>query len=147
MDNYFTPTDIRRVSPFSSNHPNHCKKNIPCTLARRICTIVENQQQKLRHLSKLKKNLNKYDYPIKIITNGIQKAEEIPQKLKENENLKKPKENEAFHLFLHIIQMILLYKTQLRIPLKSLRFAIPRFAMRMLRVIATVSIIYIQKCN
>ena len=44
MDIYFKPTDTRRCLPFSSSHPTHCKKNIPYTLTRRICTIVENQQ-------------------------------------------------------------------------------------------------------
>ena len=63
MDIYFKPTDTRRCLQFSSSHPNHCNKNIPFTLARRICTIVENQQQKLGHLSEFKENLKKYDYP------------------------------------------------------------------------------------
>ena len=40
---------------------------------------MENQQQKLRHLSELKEKLKKYDYPVNIITNGIKKALEIPQ--------------------------------------------------------------------
>ena len=53
---------LRWCLPFSSSHPNHCKKNIPVTLARRICIIVENQQQKVIHQSELKKkNLKKYD--------------------------------------------------------------------------------------
>ena len=40
---------------------------------------MENQQQKLRHLSELKEKLKKYDYPVNIITNGIKKSLEIPQ--------------------------------------------------------------------
>ena len=32
------------------------KKNIPFTLARRICTILENQQRKLTQLSELNEN-------------------------------------------------------------------------------------------
>ena len=43
MDINFKVTDTRRCLPFLSRHPTHCKKNIPFTLARRICTIVENQ--------------------------------------------------------------------------------------------------------
>ena len=50
MDIYFKPRDTRLCLSFSSSHPNHRKKNIPFTLAQRICTIVENQQYKLRHL-------------------------------------------------------------------------------------------------
>ena len=49
--------------------------------------MVENQEKKLRHLSELKENLKKYDYPVNINTNGTKKAPEIPQ----NE-LRKPKE-------------------------------------------------------
>ena len=63
MDIYFKPTDTRRCLPFLSRHPNHCKKTMQFTVAQRICTIVENQQQKLRHLSDLKENLKRYDYP------------------------------------------------------------------------------------
>ena len=70
MDIYFKTTDTRRCLPFSSSHPNLCKKNILFTLARRICTIAENQQQKLRHLSELKENLKKYDYLVGISLRG-----------------------------------------------------------------------------
>ena len=31
MDIYYKPTDTHRCLPFSSNHPNHCKKNIAFT--------------------------------------------------------------------------------------------------------------------
>ena len=50
---YYKPTDTHRCLIFSSNHPNHCKKNIPFTLARRICTIVENTEAKMKHLESL----------------------------------------------------------------------------------------------
>ena len=117
MDIYFKPRDTCRCLAFLSSHLNHCKKNIPFTLAWRICTIVENQQQKLRHLSEVKEKLKKYDYPINIITNGIKKALEISQC-----ELRKPKEKQMkfYHLFLHLIQITHLYIMQLRILLKSL---------------------------
>ena len=73
MAMYFKPTETRLCLPFSSIHPNHFKKNISFTLARRICTLVQNQQQKLENLSELKKNLKIYDYPVIIITVGIKK--------------------------------------------------------------------------
>ena len=97
MDICFKPTDTRRCLPFLSSHPDYCKKTIPFTLARRICTIVENQQQKLRHLSELKENLKIHDYPVNIATNGIKKTLEIPQ----NE-LRKPKEKQADEVSLFI---------------------------------------------
>ena len=65
MDIHFQPTDTRRCLNYSSSHPSHCKNNIPFTLAGRIFTIDENQQQKLRHLWQL--NF------VSITTNGISK--------------------------------------------------------------------------
>ena len=90
MDTYFKLTDTRRYLPFSSSHPSHCKKIMPFSLAQKNCTIVENQQQKLKHLSELKENLNRYDYPVNIITYVIKKDLEISQ----NE-LRKPKEKQT----------------------------------------------------
>ena len=111
IDNYFKPTDTCRFL--------HCKKNIPFRLAQRICTIVENQQQKLRHLSELKENLEKkYDYPVNIITNGIKKALKIPQ----NE-LKNQKKTDEVLPFISTFNPNNppVFNTQLRIPLKSMR--------------------------
>ena len=81
MDIYFKPTDTRRCLQFSFIHPNYCQKDIPLTLARRICTIVENQQKKLEHLSKSKEILKKYDYPVYIITNRIKETPKNSAKL------------------------------------------------------------------
>ena len=44
MDISYKKTDTRRCVPFNSCHPKQCKKNIPSTLARRIYTIVENNE-------------------------------------------------------------------------------------------------------
>ena len=54
MDIYYKLTDTHRCLPFSCNHSKHCKKNIPFTFARRICTIVENTEAKMKHLGNLK---------------------------------------------------------------------------------------------
>ena len=78
MDIYYKPTDTHRCLPFSSNHPKHCKNNIPFTLARRICTIVENTEAKMKHLENLKMNLSKYQYPKQLTEFGINKALSIP---------------------------------------------------------------------
>ena len=59
MDIYYKPTNTPRCLPFSSNHPKHCKNNILFTLARRIWTIVENAERKMKHLENLKMNLSK----------------------------------------------------------------------------------------
>ena len=67
-------TETHRCLPFSSNHPKHCQKNIPFTLARRICTIVENTEGKMKHLENLNMNLSKYKYPKKLAEFDINKA-------------------------------------------------------------------------
>ena len=54
MDIYYKPTDTHGYLPFSSNHPKHCKKYIPFTLACRICKIIENTEAKMKHLESLK---------------------------------------------------------------------------------------------
>ena len=86
MDLYHKPTDTQRCLPFTSSHPNHCKRNIPFCLARRICTIAENNTEKLKNLENLKSNLSKYHYPNSLIKQGFQKVLSIPQK-----DLRKPK--------------------------------------------------------
>ena len=78
MDIYYKPTDTHRWLPFSFNHPDHCKNNIPFKLARRICTIVENTEAKMKHLENLKINLSKYQYPKQLTEFGINKALSIP---------------------------------------------------------------------
>ena len=74
MDLYHKPTDTRRCLPYSTSHPKHCLKNIPFVMARRICTIVENNCLKNKHLRELKENFRTYGYPEKVVEIGIQKA-------------------------------------------------------------------------
>ena len=88
MDLYHKPTDTQRYVPFNSNHPPHCKRNIPFTLARRICTIVENSDRKTTLLNKLRENLSQQLYPLNLINKGISKAINIPQT-----ELRKPKQS------------------------------------------------------
>ena len=86
MDNYHKPTDTRRCLPFSSNHPSHCRRNIPFSLARRVFTICENKQELEKELEDLKINLQKHGYPESLIINGFKKASMIPK-----EDLRRPK--------------------------------------------------------
>ena len=86
MNLFHKLTDTQSCLPFTSSHPNHCKRNIPFCLAPRICTIAENNPEKLNNLENLKSNLSKYHYPDSLIKQGFQKALSIPQK-----DLRKPK--------------------------------------------------------
>lgn len=48
-------------------------------MSRQICTMVENNSIKSKHLRELKENFNTYDYCGKNVEIGIQKAEKITQ--------------------------------------------------------------------
>ena len=80
VDLYHKPTVTQRCLPFTSSHPNQCKRTIPFCLARRICTIAKNNATKLKNLENLKSNLSKYNYPDLLIKQEFQKALSIPQK-------------------------------------------------------------------
>ena len=80
MDLYHKPADTQRCLPFASSHPNHCKPNTSISWARRICTIAENNAEKLKNLENLKSNWWKYHYPDSVIKQGFRKALSIPQK-------------------------------------------------------------------
>ena len=47
-------------------------------MARRICTIAENTEAKMKHLENLKMNLSKYQYAKELTEFGINKALSIP---------------------------------------------------------------------
>ena len=66
------------MCPFTSNHPGHCLTNIPFSLARRICTIVENENVKEKRNKELKKTLLEQKYPKSLIEASILRAKELP---------------------------------------------------------------------
>ena len=88
MNNYYKPTDTHGCLSFSSNHPKHWKKNIPFTLARSICIIVENTDAKMKHLEHFEMNLSKYQYPKQSAEFCINKALSISL-----QELRTPKNN------------------------------------------------------
>lgn len=76
-DIYFKPTDTQQYLHFGSCHPRHTKRSIPYNLARRICTIVSDDDTKIQRLEELKNYLLSRLNPQQIIENGIQKALQI----------------------------------------------------------------------
>ena len=48
-------------------------------MARRICTMVENDSLKNKHLRELKGNFRTYSYPKKVVETGIPETLKIPQ--------------------------------------------------------------------
>ena len=79
MSTYTKPTDSKRYVPFNSCHPKSTLKNIPFSLARRTCMIVEKDQERDNKLEELRKNLSNLKYPKGVIDNGIMRAKAIPQ--------------------------------------------------------------------
>ena len=79
MDIYSKPTDSKRYVSFTSNHPKHCLKNIPFSLARRICMIAKKDSLKEIKLKELETLLLEQHYPERIKKAGINKALKIPK--------------------------------------------------------------------
>ena len=77
MDMQNKPKNSKRYIIFTSNHPRHCLTNIPFSLARRICTIVENENVKEKRFKELKKTLLQQKCPKSLIEASILRAKEI----------------------------------------------------------------------
>ena len=95
VDIYSNPADSKRYLSFKSYHPKHCLKNIPFSLARRICMIAEKDSLQEIKLKELETLLTEQQYPERIIKAGINKALKIPQnELRKKEEKKKKKKQE-----------------------------------------------------
>ena len=86
-DIFYKPTDTFQYLHFTSCHPVHTKKNVPFNLARRICTIVEEQDTTRERLEDLKKKPTRQNYPQQITTYGMRKLS-----LSQKRNCAKPKQ-------------------------------------------------------
>ena len=87
MGLYHKATDTQRCLPFTSSYPNHFKQNIQLCLTRRICTIPENNTEKLKNLENIKSNLSKYNYPDSLKALSIPQKNLRKQKKPSNENI------------------------------------------------------------
>ena len=76
-DIYYKPTDTKQYLDYNSCHPRHIRRNVPFNLARRICTIVEDESLRHKRLEELKVCLIKRHYPLAVIDYGIEKAKDI----------------------------------------------------------------------
>ena len=75
-DIYFKKTDSKQYLLYTSCHPRHIKNNIPYCLARRIKTIVSENNKLEKRMEELKQDLIKRKFPILLIQDGINKAME-----------------------------------------------------------------------
>ena len=76
-DIYYKSTNSKQYLLFNSCHPKHLRTSIPYSLARRIRTIVSNENTLHIRMNELKTTLTHQKYPRRIIENGIEKAMSI----------------------------------------------------------------------
>lgn len=95
-DIYRKSTDSQSYLDYKSCHPRSTKNNIPYCLARRICCIVSEENNKEIHLQQLKEILIGRNYPIGVIDKGIQMAKALS--LDELRKPKEPRDNEVLPL-------------------------------------------------
>ena len=78
-------TDSHHYVPFISCHPSQTKRNIPFNLARKICTIVDEENSKEKRMDNLQRTLTRQRYPPKLIDASTNEVKKIPkQKLCQN---------------------------------------------------------------
>ena len=97
-DIFYKVTDTHQYLHFKSCHPKQCKNNVPYNLARRICTIVSDEETKKARLNELKNMLLARHYPKQIIETGIVKANALSR---EELLTKKTKEENEIIPFVH----------------------------------------------
>ena len=78
-DIFYKSTDTHQYLDFGSSHPRHVKRSIPYNLARRICTIVSDEETRNQRLDEMKKFLIKQQYPY----NSLKMDERKPVNLTE----------------------------------------------------------------
>ena len=83
--------------PFTSNHLRRCSTNISLFLARRVCTILENDDIKEKHFKELKRTLLEQKYFKSLIEASILRAKEIPLEVS-----RQPKTTRKRELFLSL---------------------------------------------
>jgi hypothetical protein len=89
-DIYYKLTDTHQFLPFQSCHPRHTKISIPYSQARRLCTIIDDNEIKNARLQEMKGFFLSNGYPRKVINDSIKKALSIPQHI-----LRQPKDKSS----------------------------------------------------
>ena len=73
-DIYYKPTDSKQYLLFNSCHFKHTRTSIPYSLARRIRSIVTNEDTLQVRLNELSLAFKHQNYPVNVIVKGIDKA-------------------------------------------------------------------------
>ena len=97
-DIFYKTTDTHQYLDYRSCHPKHTKNNILYTLARRICTIIVEEDLREKRLLELMMLLRKQNYPEGLIQKVVEKARTISVT-----ELRSPKEENYEHKILPIV--------------------------------------------
>ena len=73
-DIYLKPNDSKQDLLFNSCHPKYIRTSMPYSLARRIRSIVTNEDTLQVRLNELRLALKHQNYPVNVIEKGIDKA-------------------------------------------------------------------------
>ena len=98
-DVFYKQTDSHDYMHFNSCHPRHTKNNIPRTLARIVCTIVDDPTRRHFRLEELKQWLSKKGYPSSLVKNAFSKVTCMDQQLL---RATKPPKNDDLLVYLQI---------------------------------------------
>ena len=79
-DIYYKPTDSKQYLLYTPCHPKHTRNSIPYNLARRLKTIVSDEDTLNIRLGDLKKYLLKRKYPVKLIEDAISKVHSLDRR-------------------------------------------------------------------
>ena len=74
MDIFYKEMDTNQYLNFNSCHPKHTETNVPYCLARRICSIVSDEERRKKRLLELEEFLERQNYHRNVILKGIEKA-------------------------------------------------------------------------
>ena len=74
MDIFYKKTDTNQYLNFNSCHAKHTKINVPYCLARRICSIVSDEERRKKRLLELEEFLERQNYLRNVILKGIDNA-------------------------------------------------------------------------
>ena len=95
-DIFYKKTDSHDYLPFGSCHPRHTKQNIPYTLTRMICTIVDDPIQKNYRLAELKQWLLRSGYPANVINSKFEILRDIDANILRQKVIKEKKQQLIF---------------------------------------------------
>ena len=98
-DIFYKETDSKQYLLFFLCHPRHTKLNLPYNLARRLKTIISEQNVLINRMKELKRILLKQNYTKSLIDGGIEKVMNLEKKTKTLRTVKDKTEDQVMSYF------------------------------------------------